>query len=186
MTTYRCVQCRIDYDIREFYIDPYSNLGHKTKCKCCYREASRERARKIASSKKTPTTAPTRFTRSIQPIEPVDKPVSGPRPEDGTAAYHLWRNARNRAAANNLPFDITIGWVEQNMPEYCPVLPHLRLERQYGKHADCSPSLDKLVPHLGYAKANNRIISMRANAIKTNATLAELVAVCDYLRREVA
>ena len=36
-----------------------------------------------------------------------------------------------------------------------------------------SPSLDRIVPELGYVKGNIRVISNRANHLKSDATLEE-------------
>jgi hypothetical protein len=40
-----------------------------------------------------------------------------------------------------------------------------------------SPSLDRIDNALGYVKGNVRIISFRANALRSNATLEELQAI---------
>lgn len=46
-----------------------------------------------------------------------------------------------------------------------------------------SPSLDRIVPALGYAPGNIHWISYRANAIKSNATPDELHKVADYMEK---
>jgi len=48
---------------------------------------------------------------------------------------------------------------------------------------DYAPSMDKIIPALGYVKGNIQIISMRANRIKSNATTEELRLVADYMQR---
>ena len=47
---------------------------------------------------------------------------------------------------------------------------------------DDSPSLDRIVPELGYVTSNVRVISWRANAIKRNACADEIEAVALWLR----
>lgn len=47
-----------------------------------------------------------------------------------------------------------------------------------------SPSLDRMIPALGYVASNVRVISYRANAIKRDATLDELRALVAYVERE--
>lgn len=37
-----------------------------------------------------------------------------------------------------------------------------------------APSIDKIIPALGYVPGNVMVISLRANTLKNNATLAEL------------
>lgn len=49
-----------------------------------------------------------------------------------------------------------------------------------GSRRDRKPSLDRVVPSLGYVKGNVRVISFRANRIKSDATADELRAVLSY------
>ena len=84
--------------------------------------------------------------------------------------------AKQRAARHELPFDITHEDIV--IPEYCPVLPWIKLER--GSN-DTRPELDRVVPHLGYVKGNVQVISGRANRIKWNASLDELKRIADYV-----
>lgn len=88
-------------------------------------------------------------------------------------------NARLRAKKLGLPMDITYDDIK--IPIYCPIL-GLKLERkEFGKSGSfqpCSPSLDKIDPKLGYVKGNIQIISMKANAMKYNATPQELELFC--------
>lgn len=46
-----------------------------------------------------------------------------------------------------------------------------------------SPSLDKIVPELGYVKGNIVVVSLRANQIKSDATIEELQAVAKFYNR---
>lgn len=71
------------------------------------------------------------------------------------------------------------------MPATCPVLGTPlavgRGDRNSPGPSPCSPSIDRIEPHLGYVKGNVRTISFRANEIKKNATLAELRAIVAYV-----
>jgi hypothetical protein len=64
------------------------------------------------------------------------------------------------------------------IPEVCPVL-GMKLESGEGRgcHLPSSPSLDRIDPSKGYRRGNIRVISYRANQLKSNATLEELRAV---------
>ena len=88
-----------------------------------------------------------------------------------------------RAKTQGLAFDLDI--TDIVVPEVCPVL-GIPLTHNVGKgagfHAD-SPSVDKIIPSLGYTKGNVRVISARANLLKSDATVAELEKVLDDLRR---
>jgi hypothetical protein len=50
---------------------------------------------------------------------------------------------------------------------------------------DNSPSLDRIVPEKGYVAGNIRVISQRANRIKSNATVEELRAVLKDLQKQL-
>ena len=88
--------------------------------------------------------------------------------------------AKHRAKRDGVPFDITVDDFE--IPELCPVfkIPLVRGTGIGGSHA-ASPTLDRIIPALGYVKENVVVISKRANAIKHDATSAELRTVADWL-----
>jgi hypothetical protein len=92
-------------------------------------------------------------------------------------------SARTRARKQNVPFTITEGDI--TIPAHCPVL-GLELVRGVGQAGPASPSLDKIVPALGYVRGNIQVISNRANILKRDATLEEIEALADWMRRQVA
>jgi hypothetical protein len=47
---------------------------------------------------------------------------------------------------------------------------------------DNSPSLDRIIPELGYVKGNIMVISHKANTIKSNANIEELEKVFCFIR----
>ena len=85
-------------------------------------------------------------------------------------AKYLWKHAKRRAKEKQLPFTITIEDIK--VPEYCPVL-GLKLIQGDGKVHDASPTLDKIIPSLGYIPENIIVMSKRANTLKSNGTLEE-------------
>jgi len=82
-----------------------------------------------------------------------------------------------------VPFDLLLEDIV--IPESCPIL-GIPLVRAVGLMTDNSPSVDRIIPDLGYVKGNIAIISNRANRIKTNATASEIRAVADWLDRACA
>ena len=97
---------------------------------------------------------------------------------------HLLMIARKRASQQGIPFDLE--HEDLVMPEVCPVfgVPFEWGVGVMGWRNMRAPSLDKIKPHLGYVKGNVRIISMRANHLKSNGTISEFEAVLAYMKRE--
>ena len=93
----------------------------------------------------------------------------------------LWLNAKNRAKAKGIPFNIETTDVE--MPSHCPVL-GIALKVNTGTAGPNSPSVDRKDPAKGYVKGNVQVISHKANSIKNNATADEVRAVLAYMERE--
>jgi hypothetical protein len=86
-----------------------------------------------------------------------------------TREYRLWQGARQRAEQRGLEFTITIDDIR--IPTHCPV---------FGTPLS-SPSLDRFDNDRGYTPENIRVISRRANTIKSDARLAEIVAIANYM-----
>lgn len=90
--------------------------------------------------------------------------------------------AKKRALRAGIPFDIT--YEDVPIPLYCPVFGTL-LTRDYHGDRDNYPSIDRLRPERGYVKGNVAVISHRANRIKADAGLVELVQLVEYLKERL-
>jgi hypothetical protein len=90
----------------------------------------------------------------------------------------MLQSARHRAKRDGLP--CTIKAQDIQIPERCPVF-GIKLEIGTRKNHEAAPSLDKIIPHLGYIPGNIRVMSHKANWMKNNATLAELKMLVAYL-----
>ena len=89
---------------------------------------------------------------------------------------------RANAKKKGIPFSIR--FEEIDWPEVCPVLGiaiNYQRHRGVGHCQDDSPSFDRLDPSGGYVSGNVRIISHRANQLKSNATAAELRRVAQWI-----
>lgn len=75
-----------------------------------------------------------------------------------------------------LPFSITLDDIL--IPEFCPVL-GIRLEVGGG---DAAPSLDRIIPELGYCPGNVVCISSKANRMKSNGTADEISRLAAWLQ----
>jgi hypothetical protein len=92
---------------------------------------------------------------------------------------------KSRAASSNIAFNLTIEEFSSLWPtdDKCPVLgvPFVHVG-----HSWYNPSVDKLIPSLGYTVGNVRIISKRANTIKGHTTdPMELRKIADWLEAEL-
>lgn len=94
-------------------------------------------------------------------------------------AQGMFNAAKRRAKENGLPFNIEIEDIV--IPEFCPAL-GIKLEVQKVILGPNSPSLDKMIPSLGYVKGNVAVISHRANRIKFDATEEELEGILAWMR----
>jgi len=83
--------------------------------------------------------------------------------------------ARLRAKEHGLPYDVSIDYLMSIFPEdsVCPVFgtPMVWGEAD-GKNN--SPSLDRIIPELGYVEGNVVWISTRANRLKQDASLDDM------------
>jgi hypothetical protein len=82
----------------------------------------------------------------------------------------LWDRAKKRSIDRGLEFGLPKGSII--VPRTCPVL-GIPIELR-GKRSHCSPSLDRIAPEKGYVTGNIRVISDRANRLKSNHTLGNL------------
>lgn len=87
----------------------------------------------------------------------------------------MFGKARARALKAGIPFNITVDDIV--IPATCPVL-GVPLFIGTVKDKMNSPSIDRIKPALGYVRGNVRVISNRANTLKSNATPIELMKVC--------
>ena len=90
--------------------------------------------------------------------------------------------AKGRAKKAGVPFSITDEDFE--IPEFCPVL-GIKLESGTKKYHDNSPSLDRVVPELGYVPGNIVVMSFRANRIKGDASVEEMETVLSWLKKRL-
>jgi hypothetical protein len=97
-------------------------------------------------------------------------------------------NAKARAKAKQIAFDLDLNFLESIMTDECPVFKTKFVWGQTRDQERETPSLDRIIPELGYIRHNVVFISAKANSIKQEVTETELYAVADWLhekRKEV-
>jgi hypothetical protein len=97
--------------------------------------------------------------------------------------YRILAAAKHRAKKHNLPFNLDLSDIK--IPDICPVL-GFPIKRDNRVFRFNSPTVDRIIPNLGYVKGNVAVISFRANRIKIDATVEELEQVVQWLRAQVA
>lgn len=97
-------------------------------------------------------------------------------------SVRLLRSARSRAAARGIPFDLVEGDIR--IPRVCPAI-GVRIDPAAAPFSPLAPSLDRLDPSRGYVRGNVRVVSWRANRIKSDASAAELRRLAAYASRRV-
>jgi len=97
----------------------------------------------------------------------------------------IWKAAKDRSSKHGIPFNIEVSDVV--IPEVCPILGiEIVCGVGSGKGAGPgSPSLDKIVPELGYVKGNVQVVSFKANAMKRDATKEELIQFANWILKGV-
>ena len=95
--------------------------------------------------------------------------------------HYLWYVARTRARKYNIEFDIEESDIV--IPIYCPIL-NCKLEKGNG-YLFNAMSLDRVDNNKGYIKGNVRVISRKANLLKSSLTLDILETLIKYIKNEI-
>lgn len=102
--------------------------------------------------------------------------------------HQPWRNlligTARRAKINNLPFELTDAWAKARWTGYCELtgIPFASPEQRTGyKNRNFSPSIDKIIPTLGYTVANSRIILWAINSLKRDGTDEQMYCIAKAL-----
>jgi len=97
---------------------------------------------------------------------------------------NMYHNAKNRAKKKGLPFNLTKDYLSSIMSNTCPVL---NIQMEFGKvNRETSPSLDRIIPELGYVRGNVIVISNKANSIKNSASTKEILMVATWLEEQLS
>ena len=96
------------------------------------------------------------------------------------------RAAKNRARYLKIPFNITKEYIKSITPSdmICPALGiQMKVGGDFKNSIIRAPSLDRLIPELGYVKGNIIVVSNRANTLKRDATPEELMKVARFYEK---
>lgn len=149
------------------------------------REALKERSREYRANLSPEEAERQRVARRERQLRNKDRRrETNRRCYEKTPEIWILSNIRKRCRDNGIPFNLTVEDIKA--PEFCPVL-GIKLERNHkGRESGpqyCSPSVDRIIPELGYVKGNVIVVSHLANAIKQNATPEQIRKVADFYDR---
>ena len=98
-------------------------------------------------------------------------------------ARQIFQKRKRQAKKYGIPFSIDFKYVFSLQNDVCNVF-HTPLNWcEMTRHPKTdTPSLDKIVPELGYVEGNVAWVSYRANTIKNNGTLEEHIAITKYIK----
>jgi hypothetical protein len=163
-----CSKCKQLLDIALFSTDKYQKSGRRTACKLCSAVEFKKfkasggytnRLKKADENRKT--------QKKLDPLK--------------YWAHNAFHNAKGRAKKLCVGFDLTKEWLITNAPTHCPLL---GIELTYSAETsvpNCA-SIDRVDSLKGYTLDNCKIISFKANRIKSNATLEEIEILTRNLR----
>ena len=165
--------------------DPCKKCGTTTKyvkksglyCRRCYSEKRREQYKKKGGYQGYAKKYRDKNKNKLNAKERDDYRISNKK-----YIYHMVKRAEKRASKKELPFNITIKDIV--IPEYCPIL-GIKLiigEDNRKGPSNASPSLDRIVPEKGYVPGNIRVISMKANKIKSDAQIEDIEKVLLFMK----
>ena len=101
------------------------------------------------------------------------KRVRPPRPKNS-----LLCNARRRARDQDVPFSLSEN--DLHIPEECPCC-GVGMKSGYEDGINNSPSIDRIIPELGYVSENIVIIDHRCNRRKSDSTPEQLYEIADFV-----
>lgn len=103
-----------------------------------------------------------------------------------TKQYHqdtkhlsLLRELKYRASQKNVPFELSVEDIV--IPDVCPVFGIPLQRNKGGKPSKNSPSVDRIIPEKGYVKDNIQVISNKANMMKQDASIEDLIVFAKWI-----
>ena len=182
----RCSKCGEEKPLEGFGKNARNEDGLQRMCRpCCgaihsaWREANRERLREEGRARRR--TDP-------EKARAADRRRRESHKSELRAYWKAWdianpkarmvASAKQRAKRSGLPFDLSTD--DFDIPDRCPAL-GIPLEKG-GDNRWAWPSLDKIVPELGYTRSNVIVVSLLANSVKTLATPTQVLAVGQFYR----
>lgn len=141
-------------------------------------DASLEEIQALVAYLSTPVESSTSIPLPDSPKRPGSR--NGESKHPCSPRYAMWMRTKSRAKRLGIPFSLSLHDIE--IPDMCPVF-GIPLQTHGSFATPSSPSIDRIIPNIGYAMGNIVIMSNRANFLKSNATVDEMTHVLDYMQK---
>lgn len=179
-----CSKCKLEKNVNEFTKDKYNQDGYDIRCRMCktflrkkwdidYRKNNREiifLKNKEYKENNREIVLEQRKKSYLKNFFKIKKRIAKKKQEK--PEYFLYYSAKYRAKKYNIPFNLKISDIK--IPLFCPILGIPLVLNNNKSFCDNSPTLDKIIPELGYISENIRVISWRANHLKNDISFYEL------------
>jgi hypothetical protein len=162
-----CSKCKCQLEVEHFSKDKHRSTGRRSACKTCS-------ANEFRAYRNSPAYGE-RLQRQL--VQRRKEKVETPIARWATVAIG---NARRRAKAAGFVCSITKTWLVAHAPAHCALL-EVPLDYQATTSTATSASVDRRDSTLGYTPDNCRIISFKANRIKSNASVFEIALLAKNL-----
>lgn len=163
-----CTKCFLTKELDDFHKSNMTNDKRQAFCKECNRSSTTVERRKAYNVR--------RQCRRQDPVYKSREYEKGKLQRINYREKYLLKGIKKRCQESGLPFNITESDII--IPEICPIL-KIPLTKGVMNIGDWnSPSVDRVIPELGYVKGNIVVMSKKANTMKNNATIEELKTFC--------
>jgi hypothetical protein len=192
-----CNKCNCLQSIDNFTVDKSKKDGLRATCRTCtvvtnkkWKQANPQRTKELRkkSYNKNRESIRQRARESYangagqQWYQNNKERILSARKGLGGTILSMFRSARSRAKKENIPFDLTVEYLHEIATENCPVT-NKPMDWNGQESSNLNrPSLDKIIPELGYVQGNVAIISYRMNTKKNNLLEAELIQLLQYVQ----
>lgn len=93
---------------------------------------------------------------------------------------NILRHSKNRAKKCGLEHSVDREYLESILPDVCPVF---GVKFVQGPLNDWSLTLDRIDPKIGYIKDNVQFLSLKANRMKSNASIEDLKTFANFINK---
>lgn len=160
MDTKICPGCEKKLPLTYFSKDKYRADGLRRRCKGC--SSMEFKSYSVTDAYKKRLARQVEQNKKLKQEDPIKR-----------WARDTYYNAKQRANKLGLDFDLTKEWLIANAPSHCPLL-GIELVYNADKSVENTASVDRKDSAQGYTIDNCKVISFKANRIKSNASVAEL------------